>query len=188
MVLARKVAAADPLARPGRSGRAPETQADFPSGVSSSPVSFPAVEPDSARGLRDLEVLVGAWRIEGRSTGSPPISIGGRTDTRWSRDGRTLEQRTLLVVDRKEIPAIEIIRFDPATQTFPAVVYTDGSTEPQQCAWRISGDRLVHSVPEATFRGHLSADRRAIRGRWTPRDRSSSNAESSYAATLRRID
>lgn len=161
---------------------------EFPSEIVLSRNPVAAIGPESGQGLHDLEVLVGAWKIEGRTVGSQSLAISGRTDTRWSRDGRTLEQRTLLVVGREEIPAIEIIRFDPGTQTFPAVIYTNGSTEAQQCLWRIRGDRLVHSAPAATFRGRFSANRRVIRGRWTPRDPTSSSPESAYTATLRRID
>ena len=89
---------------------ADETQAQLPT-------------PDPA--LRRLDRFVGRWSMEGHLVGSDEITIKGETTFRWLPGGFFLEQHATLNFLGMEIESLELIGYDPETETFPSTVFSN---------------------------------------------------------------
>ena len=74
-------------------------------------------QPDPA--LRRLDRLVGTWTMEGNLVGSDERNIRGQTTFRWLPGGFFLEQRARIDFVGQQIDALELIGYDPETDSFP---------------------------------------------------------------------
>jgi len=126
--------------------------------------------PDPA--LRRLDRFVGTWNMEGHLVGSSENNIKGRAGYRWLPGGFFLEQHVELDFMGMEIDSLELIGYDPETQTFPSTVYSNLSPTPLPYRWEVGEDTLTISVSygplDATFTGSFSEDGRSFSGGWRP--------------------
>ena len=72
-------------------------------------------EPDPA--LKRLDRMVGTWTMEGNLVGSVEKNIKGETTFRWLPGGFFLEQRAHIDFAGVEIDALELIGYDPESDT-----------------------------------------------------------------------
>jgi Protein of unknown function (DUF1579) len=117
-------------------------------------------KPDPA--LKRLDRLVGSWTMEGNLVGSDEKNITGETTFRWVVGGFFLEQRVHINFMGLEIDSLELIGYDPETDTFPSTVYSNFSPEPLPYRWDVQGDDVTISVSygplDATFTGAWRED------------------------------
>ncbi len=136
---------------------ADETQAQLPT-------------PDPA--LRRLDRFVGRWGMEGHLVGSDEITVKGETAFRWLPGGFFLEQHVRLNFLGLEIESLELIGYDPETQTFPSTVFSNLSPTPLPYRWEVDDDTLRISVSygplDATFTGSFDDDGEGFGGGWRP--------------------
>lgn len=136
---------------------ADQTQTQFPT-------------PDPA--LRRLDRYVGTWRMEGHLVGSDEITIRGETTFRWLPGNFFLEQRFSLDFMGTQIESLELIGYDPETDTFPSTVYSNVSPAPLPYRWQVEGDTVKISVTygpmDSTFTGTWSEDGESFAGGWRP--------------------
>ncbi len=111
--------------------------------------------------LRRLDRLVGRWSMEGNLVGSGETTIRGETSFRWLPSGFFLEQRAQLDFMGLQIDALELIRYDPDTKTFPSTVYSNFSPDPLPYKWDIQGDPVTITVSYGVLDGTSS-------GGWRP--------------------
>jgi Protein of unknown function (DUF1579) len=126
-------------------------------------------EPDPA--LRRLDRLVGRWTMEGNLVGSDERNIKGETTFRWLPGGFFLEQRVRLDFMGQQIDALELIGYDPETDTFPSTVYSGFAPTPLPYRWKVQGDSVSITVSDppldATFTGSWREDG-TFSGGWRP--------------------
>jgi hypothetical protein len=126
-------------------------------------------QPDPA--LRRLDRLVGRWSMEGHLVGSEETSIRGETSFRWLPGGFFLEQRVRIDFAGLKIDAVELIGYDPDTDTFPSTVYSNFSPDPLPYKWDVQGDSVIITVSygalDATFTGSWREDG-TFSGGWRP--------------------
>ena len=126
-------------------------------------------QPDPA--LKRLDRLVGSWRMEGNLVGSDEKNITGETTFRWVAGGFFLEQRVRIDFMGLEIDSVELIGYDPETDTFPSTVYSNFSPVPLPYRWDARGDDVTISVSygvlDATFTGSWREDG-TFSGGWRP--------------------
>ena len=93
-------------------------------------------QPDPA--LRRLDRFVGRWAMEGNLVGSDEKNIKGETTFRWLPGGFFLEQHMQLNFMGLEIESLELIGYDPETETFPSTVFSNLSPTslPFSGGWR----------------------------------------------------
>jgi hypothetical protein len=84
--------------------------------------------PDPA--LARLDRFVGTWSLEGHLVGSDEIAIRGQTTFRWLPGGFFLEQHGAMNFLGMELDSLELIGYDPETDTFPSTVFTNISSAP----------------------------------------------------------
>jgi hypothetical protein len=126
-------------------------------------------QPDLA--LRRLDRLVGRWSMEGHLVGSDETNIRGETSFRWLPGGFFLEQRVQIDFMGLQIDSLELIGYDPETDTFPSTVYSNFSPEPLPYKWDVHGDSVTIMVSygplDATFTGSWREDG-TFSGGWRP--------------------
>lgn len=126
-------------------------------------------QPDPA--LRRLDRLVGHWSMEGHLVGSDETNIRGETSFRWLPGDFFLEQRVQIDFMGLQIESLELIGYDPETDTFPSTVYSNFSPEPLPYKWDVQGDSVTIMVSygplDATFTGSWREDG-TFSGGWRP--------------------
>jgi hypothetical protein len=126
-------------------------------------------QPDPA--LRRLDRLVGRWSMEGNLVGSSEKSIRGEPSFRWLPGGFFLEQRARIDFAGLQIEALELIGYDPESDTFPSIVCSNFSPEPLPYRWDVHGDSVCitvsHGALDATFIGSWREDG-TFSGGWRP--------------------
>lgn len=86
--------------------------------------------PDPA--LKRLERYVGTWDMKGRTVGSEVDNISGRVTYEWLPGGFFMQQRTSLNLDfiGLQIESLELIGYDPESDTFPSTVFSNVAPTP----------------------------------------------------------
>jgi hypothetical protein len=127
-------------------------------------------KPDPA--LQRLDRFVGTWTMEGHLVGSSESNIRGRTSYRWLPGGFFLEQRIELDFMGMKIHGLELIGYDPETNTFPSTVYSNMAPMPLPYRWEVNDEIVKISVSygplDATFTGKFSKDGKHFSGGWRP--------------------
>jgi hypothetical protein len=126
-------------------------------------------QPDPA--LRRLDRLVGTWAMEGNLVGSDEKNIRGETTFGWLPGGFFLEQRAHIDFVGQAIDALELIGYDPESDTFPSTVYSGFAPTPLPYQWEVRGDSVTITVTydslDATFTGSWREDG-TFSGGWRP--------------------
>ena len=140
--------------------------------------------PDPA--LKRLERYVGTWDMKGRTVGSDVDNISGRATFEWLPGGFFLQQRTSLNFDflGLQIESLELIGYDPESETFPSTVYSNLAPTPLPYRWEVGEDTLKISVSyaplDATFTGKWSKDGKSFGGGWRPNPGADENVNFPY--------
>ncbi len=146
-------------------------------------------QPDPA--LRRLDRLVGRWSMEGNLVGSDEKNIRGETTFRRLPGGFFLEQHVQLDFMGMEIDSLELIGYDPETDTFPSTVYSNFSPEPLPYKWDVQGDRVTITVSygqlDATFTGSWRQDG-TFSGGWRPNPGADETVNVPYDIGGRRLE
>jgi hypothetical protein len=109
--------------------------------------------------------------MEGNLVGSDERNVKGETSFRWLPGGFFLEQHVQLDFMGLQIDSLELIGYDPESETFPSTVYSNLSPMPLPYRWDVDGDKLtieVSSGPlDSTFTGSWRMDG-TFSGGWRP--------------------
>jgi hypothetical protein len=111
--------------------------------------------------------------MESNLVGSDEHNIQGETTFRWLPGGFFLEQRAHIDFIGQQIDALELIGYDPQTDTFPSTVFSGFSPTPLPYRWDVHDDGVTITVAYAAGR-HLHrflARGRHLRGRLAPQPR-----------------
>jgi Protein of unknown function (DUF1579) len=137
--------------------------------------------PDPA--LSRLDRLVGSWTMEGNLVGSDEKNITGETMFTWLPGGFFLEQRVHIDFVGMPVDALELIGYDPETDTFPSTVFSGFSPTPLQYRWDVRGDNVTISVSygplDSTFTGAWREDG-TFQGGWRPNPGADETVNVSY--------
>jgi len=139
-------------------------------------------KPDPA--LKRLEKFIGAWEMRGRTLNSKEDNVIGRATFEWLPGGFFLQQRIDLNFMGMELHSLELVRYDPETQAFPSLVYSNMSPMPLPYKWDVQDDTLTISVAygpiDATFKGKFSKDGKSFSGGWRPNPGADENINVPY--------
>ncbi len=138
--------------------------------------------------IEPLKVLLGSWRLTGRSTNADHDNITGELTSRLILDGQVLELTGTMRVNDKSMDSLELIWADEASGDFAAHVYPPSAGAPHDYRWARSGSTLTHTGLGATFTGTISDDGATITGGWRADPGQPEHPGSNYDATMRRID
>jgi hypothetical protein len=134
------------------------------------PPAAPQAPEPNAR-LRDLDVLEGTWRLEGRDSSGRPLV--GTVIREWLPGGFFLTQRT--EIEGHPQDGLEYIGYDSATDRLRSLLFGGGGPGPfcsfaLEYFWEIDGDTLTiwhgHVDSPAKFVGTIDRDARTVSGAW----------------------
>ncbi len=132
----------------------------------------PAAEqgpPKPHPALKRLDRLVGTWDMTGRTLNSDTDNVKGRTTFEWLPGGFFLQQRFHADFAGYDIQSLEVIWYDPETDTFPSTVYASMAGTPLPYRYEVNGDNLKITAEtlNATFHGNWKEDG-TFSGGWRP--------------------
>jgi hypothetical protein len=146
-------------------------------------------QPDAA--LKRLDRLVGRWSMEGNLVDSDEKNINGETSFQWLPGGFFLEQRVKIDFMGLQIDSLELIGYDPETDTFPSTVYSNFSPEPLPYKWDVQGDTVTIKVSygplDSTFTGSWREDG-TFSGGWRPNPGADETVNIAYDIGGHRLD
>jgi hypothetical protein len=124
--------------------------------------------PGPHAALKQLDRFVGSWTMTGRTLDSDVDNVHARTSFEWLPGGHFLVQRFEADFMGMEIQSLEVIGYDPATETFPSTVYANMAAVPLPYRWIIDGNELtIHAeAMGSTFRGRWNEDGTVFSGGW----------------------
>ncbi len=141
--------------------------------------------PKLSPALRCLERLVGTWDIKGRTLDSKDDDITGRMTCEWLPGEFFLKQSGEIYFRGLKIQSLEIIGYDPSSQTFPASVYSNMSGVVLSYQWNVQGNTVTHWTDAHKYTGTFSEDGRILSGGWRPVE---GKAGGAYDAVMTRVD
>lgn len=142
-------------------------------------------KPDLA--LKRLEKLVGTWEIRGRTLDSDVDTIFGQVMIDWTMGGFFLELRGQMGDESFHVQSLEILGYDPATDTFPAMVYSNLEGKPTAYYWNVQGNVVTHWTQGSKYTGTFSDDGNTLSGGWRADPGVEQNAGNTYDAVMIRV-
>lgn len=143
-------------------------------------------EPNAA--LKRLDVMVGAWDLEGREAGSNG-AIAGRLRFEWLDGGFYLVQHVDVDYAGREVNGVEYIGYDDRSGKLRSHFFSNEGPGPFggvaiEYVWEVDDGKLIiwggDVGSPANFKATLSDDRNTISGRWEW-------PGGGYSATLTRV-
>ncbi len=125
--------------------------------------------PDPALGR--LEPFVGTWSIRGRTLGSTADNVSARTTFEWLPGGFFLKQTFEADFVGMKIQSLEIIGYDPSSDTFPSTVYSNLVGIPIPYRYDVRGSDVTITTDlggGARMTGRISEDGTTFSGGWRP--------------------
>lgn len=126
-------------------------------------------KPDPALGR--LENFVGTWSIKGRTLGSKVDNVSARTTFEWLPGKFFLKQSFDADFMGMKIQSLELIGYDPASDTFPSLVYSNLAGVPIPYRYDVKGRDVTITTDiagGAKMTGRISEDGNTFSGGWRP--------------------
>lgn len=141
------------------------------------------------RALQRLQPLIGTWKLTGRTPGAESDDVRGTVVISWLAGGFFQEQRgTIEMLSTGfKVEALEIIGYDPETDTFPSTVYSGLGGQPASYAWDVKGNVVTHWTKGFKYTGTFGSDGKTLTGGWRGED-GLTETESSYDAVMTRVE
>jgi hypothetical protein len=145
--------------------------------------------PQPHPALKRLERFTGCWSMEGHLVGSDETTIRGKASYRWLPGGFFLEQHVELDFMGLQIDSLELVGYDPETDTFPSTVFSNLSPAPLPYRWDVQGDDVTITVSygplDSTFNGSWREDG-TFSGGWRPNPGADETVNVAYDISGRR--
>ena len=138
--------------------------------------------------LARLEPLIGTWRLTGRTLDATEDNITGRVNIEWLPGGFFMVQRGEIAMPSfgLTVQSLEIIGYDPSSDTFRSTVYSDMDGMPATYFWDVQGKVVTHWTAGSKYTGAFSEDGKTLTGGWRP-EGGPGTPGSAYDATMIRI-
>jgi hypothetical protein len=129
---------------------------------------------------------VGTWELTGHTLDSAEDNITGWTAFEWLPGGFFLKVTGWLNFMGFRVESLEVVGYDPTSQTFPSTVYSnmDGNALPYH--WDVQGNTVTHWEQTSKFTGTLSEDGKTLTGGWRPKVAEQQAHENAYDVIMTR--
>ncbi len=126
-------------------------------------------KPDPA--LKRLEKFIGTWSIKGRTLDSEVDNFSARATFEWLPGRFFLKQSFEADFMGMKIQSLEIIGYDPSSDTFPSTVYSNLVGIPLPYRYDVRGKDVTITTDfagGAKMTGKISDDGNTFSGGWRP--------------------
>src|SRR5437867_4783123 len=110
-----------------------------------------------APALKRLDKLVGTWDLKGRTSDAREDNVTGWSTFEWMPGGLFMKVTGEITLKDFHVQALEIIGYDPKSDTFSAHVYSNVSGDVSQYHWNVEGNQVTHWEDNSKYTGTLSA-------------------------------
>jgi hypothetical protein len=131
----------------------------------------PQQQPKPAPALKRLDGFVGTWSIKGRTLDSKVENVSARTTFEWLPGRFFLKQSFEADFMGMKIQSLELIGYDPASDTFPSLVYSNLVGVPIPYRYDVRGKDVTITTDlagGAKMTGKISEDGYTFSGGWRP--------------------
>jgi Protein of unknown function (DUF1579) len=138
--------------------------------------------------LRRLDPLIGTWRLAGRTLDSAEDNMTGIVTIEWLPGGFFMVQRGEIHFPAQgmNVQSLEVLAYDPESDTFPSMVYSNLDGAPASYQWDVRGTTVTHWTRGSKYIGTLSEDGKVLTGGWRPADEQEAQGFA-YDATMTRV-
>jgi hypothetical protein len=138
--------------------------------------------------LKRLEPLIGTWKLTGRTLDATEDNITGRVTIEWLPGGFCMLQHGEISMPSAgmQVHALEILGYDPETDSFPSTVYSDMGGQPAVYHWQVRGRTVTHWTQGSKYTGTFSEDGNTLSGGWRPEGEAATPGNA-YDATMTRV-
>lgn len=147
----------------------------------------PPLVPTPHPALKRLERLVGTWQIRGGTLDAPDDTISGRVTIEWLPGGFFLQQRGEMAMGQFRVQSLEIVGYDPSTDTFPSYVFSSLGETALRYWWDVRGDVVTHWTDGSQYTGTFSDAGNTLAGGWRPAEGREGPDNIAYDATMIRV-
>ena len=147
------------------------------------PMQIPVPDP----ALKRLESLVGTWELRGRTLDSKVDDLTGWTTFEWMSGGFFLKVSGEIEFRGFKVQSLEMVAYDPKSQTFPSSVYTNMSGAVLAYQWEVQGNLVTHGMETAKYTGTISEDGNTLSGGWRPIEGKEGAETVAYDAVMTRV-
>jgi len=147
------------------------------------PMQIPVPDP----ALKRLESLVGTWELRGRTLDSKVDDLSGWTTFEWMPGGFFLKVSGEIEFRGFKVQSLEMVAYDPKSQTFPSSVYTNMSGAVLAYQWEVQGNLVTHWMETAKYTGTISEDGNTLSGGWRPIEGKEGAENVAYDAVMTRV-
>ncbi|OGO09069.1 MAG: hypothetical protein A2Y61_03045 [Chloroflexi bacterium RBG_13_60_13] len=147
------------------------------------PMQIPVPDP----ALKRLESLVGIWELRGRTLDSKVDDLSGWTTFEWMPGGFFLKVSGEIEFRGFKVQSLEMVAYDPKSQTFPSSVYTNMSGAVLAYQWEVQGNLVTHWMETAKYTGTISEDGNTLSGGWRPIEGKEGAENVAYDAVMTRV-
>lgn len=127
------------------------------------------------------------WELTGRTLDSKEDNIKGWVKIEWMPGEFFLEQRGEIEMMGFTGQSLEVLGYDPSTNTFPSTVYSSLSGVPLPYGWDVQDDVVTHWTEGSKYTGTFSKDGNTLAGGWRPEPGVAEHAGNAYDATMKRV-
>ena len=147
------------------------------------PMQIPVPDP----ALKRLESLVGTWELRGRTLDSKVDDLSGWTTFEWMPGGFFLKVSGEIEFRGFKVQSLEMVAYDPKSQTFPSSVYSNMSGAVLAYQWEVQGNLVTHWMETAKYTGTISEDGNTLSGGWRPIEGKEGAENVAYDAVMTRV-
>ena len=148
-------------------------------------VSAQIAKPDPA--LQRLEKLVGTWEMTGHTLDSDVDNITGWNTFEWLPGGFFLKSFGEIDFQGTKIESLELIAYDPSSETFPSRVYSNLGGSILLYYWDVQGNTVIHADASSKYTGTFSEDGNTLSGGWRPNEGEQESPGNAYDAVMTRV-
>ena len=138
--------------------------------------------------LQRLDLLVGTWKLTGRTPDAQEDDISGWTTFEWMLGGLFLKASGEINFKGLKVESLEIIGYDPGSDTFPSSVYSTMSEAGYPYHWNVQGDIVTHWMEASKYTGTFNEDGTVLSGGWRPIEGKTGAEDVVYDAVMTRVN
>ena len=136
--------------------------------------------------LNRFEALIGTWDMTGRTLDSGEDNITGWNTFEWLPGGFFIKSFGEINFNGTHIYSLEMIGYDPVSDTFTSSVYSNMDSSVLPYAWDVQGNIVTHSDATSKYTGILSEDGNTLSGGWRTNEGQPEEPGSAYDAIMKR--
>jgi hypothetical protein len=146
--------------------------------------------PEPGSPLERFAPLIGKWTMVGRTFDSNEDNVSGWNVFEWLPGGLFLKSSGEMMFMGTKAYSMEVIAYDPATETFPSKVYSSMDGSVLTYGWDVQGNIVTHwdGTQQSKYTGTLSDDGKTLIGGWKANAGETEEPGNTYDVVMKKVE